>query len=208
MRISVDAYKKDFGPALSWLAASVGRDVRDRVTKYRQHTQGDALLAAHYEETYALAFALADACAYRRNTGRVPSGDAHKELFSFAVPAMRIHQRLPEEAKPAFEGKLRDLVNGTFGARPLAYEIGMATHLMAKGCDVEFADYGGTAQFDLLARKDGSELEIECKTTSGDTGRKVHCPAFHPSLRPDTSHTDHFGPPLGIIGDEFSKLLG
>lgn len=37
-----------------------------------------------------------------------------------------------------------------------------------------FADYCGTTQFDFLARKDGHELEIECKTTSGDTGRKIH----------------------------------
>jgi hypothetical protein len=134
----------------------------------------DPLLAAHYEHTFALEFALADACAYRRNTGRLPFGGPYDLLFSFAVPAMRIHQKLPLHARRPFEGKLQDLINGPFGGRPLAYEINMATHLMDRGWDVEFADYGGTAQCDFLARKDHVELEIECKTTSGDTGRKIH----------------------------------
>src|SRR5262245_39856967 len=35
-------------------------------------------------------------------------------------------------------------------------------------------DYSGAARFDLLARQGTTEVEIECKTTSGDTGRKIH----------------------------------
>ena len=35
-------------------------------------------------------------------------------------------------------------------------------------------DYAGLAQFDLLARKGPVEVEVECKTTSHDTGRKAH----------------------------------
>ncbi len=45
---------------------------------------------------------------------------------------------------------------------------------MQKGWDVEFIDYSGAGRFDLLARQKGVEVEVECKTTSGDTGRKVH----------------------------------
>ena len=32
----------------------------------------------------------------------------------------------------------------------------------------------GLLQFDLLAGQGGAEVEVECKTTSGDTGRKIH----------------------------------
>jgi hypothetical protein len=39
---------------------------------------------------------------------------------------------------------------------------------------VKFADYSGAGRFDLLARRDAVEVEVECKTTSGDTGRKIH----------------------------------
>jgi hypothetical protein len=45
---------------------------------------------------------------------------------------------------------------------------------MQKGWDVDFIDYSGAARFDLLARQNGVEVEVECKTTSGDTGRKIH----------------------------------
>jgi hypothetical protein len=45
---------------------------------------------------------------------------------------------------------------------------------MQKGWNVEFADYAGMGRFDFLARQRGVEIEIECKSTSGDTGRKIH----------------------------------
>ena len=43
--------------------------------------------------------------------------------------------------RPAFEGRLRNSISSTNGFRPFAYEISIATHLMQKGWDVEFADY-------------------------------------------------------------------
>lgn len=174
MRISVDARKQDFEPALNWLAARVGGGVKQRIGNYEKHTKNDPMLAAHFRHTYALEYALFDACRYRRTTGRVPKGSAYDALYTFAVPAMRIHQQLPVEGRRPFEGKLQDFVNGTYGARPFAYEIGIATHLMHKGWDVEFVDLCGSAQFDFLASLGDAEIEIECKTTSGDTGRKIH----------------------------------
>lgn len=45
---------------------------------------------------------------------------------------------------------------------------------MRQGWDVEFVDLGGMAQFDFLACKKGIEIEVECKTTSWDTGQKIH----------------------------------
>jgi hypothetical protein len=64
----------------------------------------------------------------------------------------------------------RDLVaSGVDGC-----EISKATHLMRKGWDLEFADYSGIARFDFLARQGSTEIEVEYKATSGDTGRKIH----------------------------------
>jgi hypothetical protein len=53
-------------------------------------------------------------------------------------------------------------------------EISIASHFMSKGWDVEFVDYSGAARFDLLALRRMIEIEVECKSTSGDTGRKIH----------------------------------
>ena len=49
-----------------------------------------------------------------------------------------------------------------------------AGHLWSVGFDVRFADLEGEAQFDLLATKDGMELEIDCRVFSADVGRAVH----------------------------------
>jgi hypothetical protein len=56
----------------------------------------------------------------------------------------------------------------------LALEMGVAVHLWNGGYDVEFTDLENRAQFDFLARKDGVELEVDCKTASGDVGRPIH----------------------------------
>jgi hypothetical protein len=132
------------------------------------------MLIGHFRRTYAIEYALFNACNYRRNTGRVPKGSEYDALFAFAVSAMRIYDQLPESGQRPFDGKLLDLVTGTYGARPFVYEISIATHLMRRDWDIEFADLCGSAQFDFLARRGEAEIEIECKTSSGDTGRKIH----------------------------------
>jgi hypothetical protein len=48
------------------------------------------------------------------------------------------------------------------------------THLNQKGFDVTFQDIDHGGGFDFLAVKDGVELEVECKSASGDLGRQVH----------------------------------
>jgi hypothetical protein len=174
MRIDVEATRNDFEPALLWLVGHVGGPLRQRIKNFERHTKSSPMLAAHFRNTYPLEYALVDACNYRRNTGRVPTGGGYDALYNLAVPAMRIYQQLPRSGRRPFEGKLQDFVNGTYGSRPFAYEIGIATHLMQKGWDVEFCDLCGAEQFDFLARADGHEIEVECKTSSGDTGRKIH----------------------------------
>jgi hypothetical protein len=145
-----------------------------RVAAFERQERSNPLLAAYFRENFALEFALAKARKYRKNTGRLPKGEEYDQLYGFLIPAHRIHAALPADAKAPFEGRLRHAVNGAHGARSFAYEISIATHLMQKNWDVEFMDYSGAARFDLLARQGTTEVEVECKTTSGDTGRKIH----------------------------------
>jgi hypothetical protein len=174
MRISMDARPKDFEPAIDWISGLIGAALDKRVAGYEAQERKNPLLAAHFRDTFALEFSLAKARKYRRSTGRLPKGDEYTHLYGFLVPAYRIHAALPPEVRTPFEGRLRDAVNGAYGARPLAYEISIASHLMHSGWDVEFIDYSGAARFDLLARHGAVEIEVECKSTSGDTGRKIH----------------------------------
>jgi hypothetical protein len=103
-----------------------------------------------------------------------PAPPGLRLLYSFLVSAQRIRAELPQAAISRFEGALRGALKDSSGLRPFAYEVGIAAHLMQKNWDVEFADLCGTARFDILARQDNIEIEVECKTTSGDTGRKIH----------------------------------
>jgi hypothetical protein len=174
MRINTEALPKDIEAAVDWVGGQIGAAVDKRVTALMQQERTNPLLALHFRQNFALEFALANARKYRKSTGRLPKGDGYDALYSFLIPTHRIHAALPTDVRIPFEGRLRDAVNGSNGARPFAYEISIATHLMQKGWDVDFIDYSGAARFDLLARQDGVEVEVECKTTSGDTGRKIH----------------------------------
>src|SRR5216683_2946039 len=174
MRISTDVFVSDIEPAMDWIGSLIGAAVDKRIAAFETQKRTNPLLAEYFQKNFPLEFALAKARQYRKNTGRLPKGREYDPLYSFVVPVQRIHAALPSAAKKPFEGRLRDAVNGAHGARPFAYEINIAAHLMQKGWDVEFADYSGTARFDFLARLDSVEVEIECKTTSNDTGRKIH----------------------------------
>ncbi|MCL4853293.1 MAG: hypothetical protein KJZ78_18195, partial [Bryobacteraceae bacterium] len=140
MRISADVFPKDIEPAVNWIGGLIGAALDKRIASFEQQERANPLLAAHFRENFPLEFALSKARKYRRNTGRLPRGDEYDQLYGFLVPAHRIHAALPTAAKGPFVGRLRDAVNGANGARPFAYEITIATHLMQKGWDVEFAD--------------------------------------------------------------------
>jgi hypothetical protein len=174
MRISTEALPKHLDPAINWISGLIGAALDKRVAGFEQQERTNPLLGAYFCENFALEFALAKARKYRKSTGRLRKGEDSDRLFSFLVPAQRIHAALPPKVKTPFEGRLRQALNSANGLRPFAYEIGIATHLMQKGWDVEFVDYAGTGQFDVLARQGGAEVEVECKTTSGDTVRKIH----------------------------------
>ena len=174
MRISTEALPKHFDLAINWIGGLIGAALDKRVAGFEQQERANPLLGAYFRENFAMEFALAKARKYRRSTGRLPKGEDYDRLFSFLVPAQRIHAALPPNVKVPFEGRLRQALNNTNGTRPFAYEVSIATHLMQKGWDVEFVDYARMGHFDLLARQGGAEVEVECKTTSGDTGRKIH----------------------------------
>jgi hypothetical protein len=174
MRISTEALPKHIEPAVNWISGLIGAALDKRVAGFEQQERANPLLGSHFRENFALEFAMAKAREYRKSTGRLPKGEEYDSLYSFLIPAQRIHAALAPSARIPFEGRLREAVNGTNGARPFAYEISIATHLMQKGWNVEFVDYSGAGRFDLLARQGRAEVEVECKATSGDTGRKVH----------------------------------
>lgn len=174
MRISIEAQQTDIEPAVNWISGFIGAAADRRVAAIEQQERKNPLLTRHLRENHELEFALANARHYRKKTGRLPKDDEYAPLYGFLIAAHRTHQQLPAAIRVPFEGRLRNAVDSVYGFRPFAYEISIATHFMQKGWDVDFIDYSGAGRFDFLARRESVEVEIECKSTSSDTGRKVH----------------------------------
>jgi hypothetical protein len=114
----------------------VGR-LRTRPTFFHEAVSRSVLpplLGAYFRENFALEFALAKARRYRKSKGRIRKGEDSDRLFSFLVPAQRIHAALPPKVKTPFGGRLRQALNSANGLRPLAYEISIATHKFFVRC--------------------------------------------------------------------------
>ncbi|MGH6793939.1 MAG: hypothetical protein ACREDD_04075 [Methylocella sp.] len=174
MRINIDLTEHEIEPTMHWLAGLIGGPLDRRVRGFEQHQRRNPLLASHLRETFSLEATLVKARRYKKTTGQFPIGSEYDVAYGFAVGAHRIHKALPGGAQSRFSGCLRNAVNGLHGVRPLAFEIGMAVHLMRQDWDVNFLDYSGSERFDFLIRRDGMEIEVELKSTSGDAGWKIH----------------------------------
>jgi hypothetical protein len=175
MIIDTHLYPDDVAPAMDWIGELIGAALDKRVGAFKVQERKNPLLVRHFCDAFPLEFALAKARQYRRDTGgRVPMKEEYSHLYGFLAAAYRVHAALPSMAKKPFEGRLQGSMRDANGFRPFAYEISMATHFMQQKWDIEFIDYSGLDCFDLLARKGSVEIEVECKCTSGDAGRKIH----------------------------------
>lgn len=174
MRISNEAELSDVLAAFHWVGSVIGKEFDAKTALQEPLFKKDRIIALHFLNNFHLEWLFAAARAYHHTYGQLPREHAFDPLYSFVVSAHRILTALPPSAHKEFVSKLRGFVSGKFGIRPFAYELTMAMHLMSKGWDVVFADIEKVANFDFLATKDGLEIEIECKTTSGDSGRQIH----------------------------------
>jgi len=110
----------------------------------------------------------------RRQKVKLPTSYEDTVLLSFIAMVARAHPRLNPPGRRRLDGMLRSGLDTDAGLAPLEHEMGIATHLMGRGFDVTFSDIETGTGFDFLAEKDGAVLEVECKTVSGDLGRRIH----------------------------------
>jgi hypothetical protein len=112
-------------------------------------------------------------------TGRLPSmldpsAPALGALYSFSAMTARVFSRLPPAARDSLRRKLTGALKDNIGLAPIAFEMRAATHFMAAGFDVEFNDLCNNGGFDFLVCDQKIEIEIECKSVSGDLGHQIH----------------------------------
>lgn len=112
-----------------------------------------------------------------QRTGEFPSQLRNKDeynLFAFVAGVVSIHDHLSPSGKARLKGMLLDGLKTDKGLLPLHHEITTGMHLMGRGYDVECHDLERGGGVDYIARKDGIEIEVECKMFTGDLGRKIH----------------------------------
>jgi hypothetical protein len=165
-----DVTNRQIESAMHWLAGLIGGPLDRRVQGFEQNP----MLASYFRENFPLEYTLFKARKHSRKTGRFPNSPEYDPTYAFAVNAHRIFLALSNRVQRTFSRAVCGVVTNQHGARPLAFEIGMAVHFMRQGWDVEFVDYSGSGRFDFLIRRQGVEIEVELKSTSGDAGRKIH----------------------------------
>jgi hypothetical protein len=174
MRVSNEAGVADVLDAFHWAGEIIGKEFDAKTARQEPQFHRDRLLALYFLNNFHLEWLFAAAREHFREKGYLPRELAFDPLYSFLVSVHRIFVHLPATAKDEFASKLQGLVTGKFGIRPFAYEVTMAMHLMSRGWDVVFADIEKVGNFDFLATRGSVEIELECKTTSGDSGRQIH----------------------------------
>ena len=150
---------------------------KKRIESIDQQIQANSYLKEFFERRYALELEVGRLQTRRRRTGRRLSfTNSYEEIVALSFIAMvaRIYPRLSPTGKRRFEGMLRDGLQAEYGLTSVQHELGSAAYLMGRGFDVRFSDIEEGGGFDLLARMEDVEFEVECKTVSGDLGRQIH----------------------------------
>lgn len=148
-----------------------------RVESLRSGLLRNPLWERFLRDRHGLELALADVRHYQRSTSRWPWPPRTAEeyrLASFIGVALRVHANLGRRGKARFAGAIRSALEKEAGLGPLAQEMKVIAHLMSRGFDISFNDLENGGGFDFLARRDGTEVEVECKYVSADIGRQIH----------------------------------
>ncbi len=152
---------------------------RRRAQNLADRERQNPFLTDYLDERYTIERSLAWALAHRDQFGRFPPvrgphGGRYFELYSFIHILGNVYPRLSPKGQSSVRGYMKNGLDTDTGLTPFAHELAVAAHLWTADFDVEFTDAEGRTRFDILARKEGLELEVDCKATSGDIGRQIH----------------------------------
>ena len=162
------AYFREFVAVAGW------QSWNSRLDSLSAQMKKNQFIGEYFADRHALEIARARRHLNRTGKLALPETTEQTALYALIVTVALVHRRLSKRGQKRLSGMLRDCLKSDTGLIPLQHEMEMAAQLISRGFDVEFSDLEGVGRFDLLGRKDDVELEFECKTFSGDVGRKVH----------------------------------
>jgi hypothetical protein len=174
MRIDTDLHERDVPGVMDWLGAQIGGTLKKRVENLEYRERENPLFAWYSQQAFALEFALEEARRIRRRRSHFPRNEPFETAYGIAAAMQRVHAQLNAFGKGQFAGRLQGAMKEQSGLRPISYEVLILTHLAHRGFDVECIDLTGRGRYDFLATRSGESIEVECKTTARDVGRKIH----------------------------------
>lgn len=166
---------------------------RHRVAQLKGAIKSNRFLADYLRADNSIAFAL-DRCGdLIAHYGRLPDDAAAIQALYPAISFAAQVLSMMDLATPVEAERLRKRVQDTLknpdSMRGYRLELGVATHFTRRGHKLEWPEMIGLGTFDLLVTDlAGNGLEIECKSVSGDKGRRVHrreALEFHSLLWPE-----------------------
>lgn len=161
------------------------RDVIDerywlkRVNSIKEDIRGRPFLANFLTRENAIAFALAKCSDLVRQYGRIPMQEAENHnlypAMSLAAQVISIMDHSSKNEAAKLVQRIRGGFKNPDDMRAIQLEIMAATHFVLRGYSIGWPEMEGLGRFDLLVKDLGTNgLEVECKSISGDKGRKIH----------------------------------
>ncbi len=172
---------------------------KQRVASIKQEIKGNAFLREHLMRENAVAFQLDRLREMANKFGTVPFWEVNnQELYpaaSFCAQVLSFMDASPKALAEQFRRRVHGALKNPDDMRGLRLEFAAATHFLRRGRVVSWAEMTGEGTFDLLVSDLGPNgLEVECKSISGDKGRKIHTresldffSLLHPHLKSTTA---------------------
>lgn len=178
MRIPTEINEREIPKLISEFISIVGwQNWKKRTDSLLGQIKKNQLLKVYFDEKFAFELELSRLRKRRQKTNKYDfdlNNEKQYKLFSFVAMVVGVHRHLPSQAQKRLGGMIRGQLKDDSGLAPVASEMAVATHLMSREFDVEFNDLETGGGFDFLAKREGVEIEVECKHISGDIGRKIH----------------------------------
>jgi len=178
MHFTPDLYSRDLKSLVPQFVGIVGLSaLKKRFSDLAERRRVSPLFEDYIKERHTVELELDRLLKHKRKTGRYPKkseSTAFQRVVGFMRMVHGVHSNLNVPGKHRLHGMIRDALKREGGFAALEHEMTTAAHCMRQGFDIEFVDLEGEDRFDLLARRDQDEIEIECKTVSNDIGRKIH----------------------------------
>ena len=176
----------DLGDLATYLPRFIALVGKDRWFKRADHLDEEQRRSPYRWKIVAdyhwLELAISFQCDVLAKEGRLLPEYADMQVragLHFAATIVEVHDALTHKGKRILTGRLRDALKAETGLAALYLEMDVAQRLAIDGCDLEFPDLDGTAQYDIAFSRGDVFGEVECKSISVDAGRKIHRKDFY-----------------------------